>query len=329
MSFQAWTVERGRALLLGTYPHAGDCDRVLRNGFDGGAVVHEGEIVRGRKGTDPASLKLIAKAAREHHRDHPEIEPAAVEETPAVELPADPVTPETTASAPAPDPHDNHTAALVGDSSNHSELVGAIPARAPLHESPIEESPTTTSATTHTEPEESAAMAPNQPFLPPLCKVRGCSSPIPTSAARELYKSLCATHRSRAQTAIAAGRTTEADAVTYLGEVHPRGRPVARIAPPNGATTKRSSGTPTKKREVSRIDVKVTRKATATPEQSVEVSDDTIQVTIALPSDVARAHRLALAVGLQALEALAELRSDSPISETSAAVALLPARGAR
>ena len=154
-------------------------------------------------------------------------------------------------------------------------------------------------------------MAPNQPFLPPLCKVRGCSSPIPTSASRELYKSLCATHRSRAQTAIAAGRTTEANAVAYLGEVHPRGRPVAKPAVPKTAPKA------------------APRRAPDNSLLAVEGADATITVTIALPDDVARAHRLALAVGIRALEALAELRSDSPISEISAAVALLPARGAR
>ena len=89
MSFQAWTVERGKALLLGTYPDAGMCTRVLRNASEGGAIVQGGEIVRTPKGTKDTVASLIAQAAREHHRTHPETPVAVVEApAPAVELPA-------------------------------------------------------------------------------------------------------------------------------------------------------------------------------------------------------------------------------------------------
>lgn len=323
MSFQAWTVERGKALLLGTYPDAGMCTRVLRNASEGGAIVQGGEIVRTPKGTKDTVASLIAQAAREHHRTHPET-PVAVVETPApaVELPAvvvpeevpAPVAEEidlgaelagveedarplaTVAGSPCavegcakPAERDGlcvkhyarqteRTRAMDRSQRDAEEIAASLaPAPAPV---PAVERPAMVAA-----PAPTPTLSDEAPMVPSkTCAVRGCTSaPAGVRAdTKPWIAPFCSGHRLRAYEAVRAQRATEDTVGAYLS------------AGPHKAGTK--AGT----KSTARMKPPTPRAASPAPiasETAVELSADTIQVTITLPSDVARAHRCALSVG--------------------------------
>jgi len=116
------------------------------------------------------------------------------------------------------------------------------------------------------------------------CAVRGCTRPHAGVRAdtKPWLAPLCAPHRLRAYEAVRAQRATEDTVGAYLS------------AGPHKAGTK--AGT----KSTARMKPPTPRAASPAPiasETAVELSADTIQVTITLPSDVARAHRCALSVG--------------------------------
>lgn len=116
------------------------------------------------------------------------------------------------------------------------------------------------------------------------CAVRGCTRPaagvrVDTKA---WLAPLCGPHRLRASEAVRAKRATEDTVLAYLSAgPHQKGtKPDTKTAAKTKAPTPRAASP-----------------APVASETAVELSADTIQVTVALPSDVARAHRCALAVG--------------------------------
>lgn len=173
-------------------------------------------------------------------------------------------------------------------------------ADAPRDFSPAVERPAVVAAPAPTTPEVSMAPKSTEQTARPTCAAKGCTNPVPpgisagrrTVAWRGPYCHRC---RDRGRKAIEDGRATAETVSTYLDGSNYRD---------TSAATKASVAS----RAAAKV-VKVPRVAAATaataPEQAVELLADTIQVTIALPSDVARAHRCALAVGgVEALERL-------------------------
>ena len=116
------------------------------------------------------------------------------------------------------------------------------------------------------------------------CAVRGCTSaPAGVRAdTKPWIAPFCSGHRLRAYEAVRAQRATEDTVGAYLSAgPHQKGtKPDAKIAARTKPPTPRAASP-----------------APIASETAVELSADTIQVTIALPSDVARAHRCALSVG--------------------------------
>lgn len=132
------------------------------------------------------------------------------------------------------------------------------------------------------------------------CAARGCVNTIPPRRPyqrpggvswRTRYCRVCC---DRARHAIKAGRTTVETLAAYLDRTDRRDTSAATAA----RLAKRSSGTTAKKPAAVASPV-------ATSATSATSDADTIQVTIALPSAVARAYRCALSVGgVEALERL-------------------------
>lgn len=188
----------------------------------------------------------------------------------------------------------------VDDDSDDTTDEELPTADAPRDSSPAVERPAVVAAPAPTTPEVSMAPKSNVQAVQtarPTCAAKGCTNPVPpgisagrrTVAWRGPYCHRC---RDRGRKAIEDGRATAETVGAYLdGRDH------------------RDTTEATKARMVQRAAkkvVKVPRVAPVTaPEQAVELSADNIQVTIALPSDVARAHRCALVVGgVEALERL-------------------------
>ena len=135
-------------------------------------------------------------------------------------------------------------------------------------------------------PTPSAEVPMAAPFQRDPCATRGCKRPVGVVRANTAPwgRDICSRCRVRARSALRDGTTTEAGLKAYLDGDR--------------------SALPSARRATGEAAVKVARKADPAASPTV-TADDTIQVTIALPSAVARAYRCALAVGgVEALERL-------------------------
>lgn len=180
---------------------------------------------------------------------------------------------------------------------------------------------------TTTAPEEPMRSKPD-PSLAPSCAVLGCRELVPIVRADTVPElaGCCRFHRGAGREAVSRGRTTLANVVAYLSEgPHPNTRSAT------AARRERRSEKPPTPRATKAPPTPAARPAPAAAKVATAASGAVIHLTLELPVEhvAARAIRCESLVGIEALEALATLRSDSSITDVVAVLALLPARGER